>query len=72
MLYSMNGKAVYKQFIHRNCSFDNFPFFVDMLWIEHFANQLFLVFNDSGRNFGSGALRLIEVQYRERQRLVSI
>ena len=61
MPYSMNGKTVCKQFIHGNCSFDYFPFFVDMLRIEHFANQMFFVFNDSGRNSRRGALRLIEV-----------
>ena len=67
----MDGKTVCKQFIHGNRSFDDFPFFVDMLRIEHFSNQMFFVFNDSGRNFETGAFRFIEVQCRSRQRLVS-
>ena len=68
----MNRKTIGKKLIHGYCSFDYFPFIVYMLWIEHFSNQIFLVFNDSGRNSRRGAFRLIKVQCWGLQSLVSL
>ena len=68
----MNRKTICKKFIHGYCSFNYFPFIVYMLWVEHFANQIFLVFNDSGRNPRRGAFRLVKVHAWGLQRLVSL